>query len=178
MREPGVAIAGAIARDEGGLAFITCPDLDLRDWLVREVESLVPSDARPFRTSSVAEALGEPNRMALIIPNDEAEVVRDLDACRDQALEPPRTQPIVLFLLRDGDGHHTLALEAPSAWSWAGGSDVDPEALAELDMDAEREAFTAEVGTTPEEWLVPWRSQDVPRTQENFTRAFWAMTLE
>ena len=96
MREPGVAIAGAIARDEGGLAFITCPDLDLRDWLVREVESLVPSDARPFRTSSVAEALGEPNRMALIIPNDEAEVVRDLRFPCGRRLEV--RQPAVVAL--------------------------------------------------------------------------------
>lgn len=178
MREPGVALAGAILRDEGGLAIVTCPDLDLRDWLVREVESLAPTDAHPFRTASVAEALREPHRMALLIPLDEAEVVRDLDACRDQALSPPRTQPIVLFLLREGDGHRSLALEAPSAWSWAGGSDVDPEQLAELDIEAERARFAEEAGSTPEAWLRPWRAQQVPRTQENYARAFWAMTLE
>ncbi|WAS97935.1 hypothetical protein [Nannocystis punicea] len=178
MREPGVALAGALARDEGGLTIVTCPDLDLRDWLVKEVESLVPTGAAPFRTTSVAEALREPNRMALLIPSDEAEVVRDLDACRDQALDPPRTQPIVLFLLRHGDGHRTLATEAPSAWSWASGNDVDPEELAELDVDAERAAFTDEAGAPPEDWLVPWRAGQLPRSQENYTRAFWAMTLE
>ncbi|MBZ5714123.1 hypothetical protein [Nannocystis pusilla] len=178
MREPGVALAGALARDEGGLAIVTCPDLDLRDWLVREVESLAPTDADPFRTSSVADALREPNRMALLVPNDEAEVVRDLDACRDQALNPPRTQPIVLFLLRQGDGHRVLATEAPSAWSWASGSDVDPEKLAELDIDAERAAFEQDTGSAPEAWLVPWRAGRLPRTQENYTQAFWAMTLE
>lgn len=178
MREPGVALAGAIMRDEGGLAIVTCPDLDLRDWLVREVESLVPTGADPFRTASVVDALRVPNRMALLIPRDEVEVVRDLDACRDQALEPPRTQPIVLFLLRHGDGHRTLALEAPSAWSWAGGSDVDPERLAELDVDAERARFTKETGQTPETWLGPWRAQELPRTRENYARAFWALTLE
>ena len=178
MREPGVALAGAIERDEGGLAIVTCPDLDLREWLVREVESLVPSGARAFRTSSVREALEHPERMALLIPVDEAEVVRDLDACRDQALEPPRTQPIVLFLLRDGDGHRTLALEAPSAWSWASGSDVDPEPLAELDVESERASFRHESGVEPEAWLARWRRHELPRTQEHYARAFWAFTLE
>lgn len=178
MREPGVALAGAIMRDEGGLAIVTCPDLDLRDWLVREVESLLPGDADPFRTAAVAEALREPHRTALLIPVDEAEVVRDLDACRDQALDPPRTRPIVLFLLRHGDGHRTLALEAASAWSWAGGSDVDPELLAELDVDAERARFVEDTGADPETWLGPWRARQVPRTQENYARAFWALTLE
>ncbi|MFZ6177488.1 hypothetical protein [Nannocystis pusilla] len=178
MREPGIALAGAIARDAGGLAIVICPDLDLREWLVREVESLASTAARPFRTSSVADALREPNRMALLVPVDEAEVVRDLDGSRDQALNPPRTQPIVLFLLRHGDGYRALATEAPSAWSWASGSDVDPEQLAELDVDAERTAFSTDTGQSPEDWLAPWRAGLLPRTQENYTRAFWAMTLE
>ncbi len=178
MREPGVALAGAIERDEGGLAIVTCPDLDLREWLVREVESLVSTSARAFRTASVGEALGRPDCMALLIPVDEAEVVRELDACRDQALEPPRTQPIVLFLLRDGDGHRTLAVEAPSAWSWASGSDVDPEQLAELDVKAERASFRDETGEEPEAWLARWRRHELPRTSEHYARAFWAFTLE
>lgn len=178
MREPGVALAGAIERDEGGLAIVTCPDLDLREWLVREVESLVPTSAQAFRTSSVREALDRPECMALLIPVDEAEVVRELDACRDQALEPPRTQPIVLFLLRDGDGHRTLAVEAPSAWSWASGSDVDPEKLAELDVESERASFRDETGAMPEEWLARWRRHELPRTSEHYARTFWAFTLE
>lgn len=178
MREPSIALANALGRDVGGLVIVTCPDLDLRDWLVREVESLASTDADPFRTTSVADALRQPNRMALLVPIDEAEVVRDLDGSRDQALNPPRTQPIVLFLLRHGDGHRTLATEAPSAWSWASGSDVDPEKLAELDVDAERASFTTDTGQSPEDWLIPWRAGQLPRTPENYTRAFWAMTLE
>lgn len=178
MREPGVALAGALERDEGGLAIVTCPDLDLRDWLVREVESLVSTSARAFRTSSVREALDRPECMALLIPVDEVEVVRELDACRDQALEPPRTQPIVLFLLRHGDGHRTLAIEAPSAWSWAAGSDVDPEQMAELDVESERASFLGEFCVTPEEWLARWRRHEFKRTAENYARAFWAFSLE
>lgn len=173
-----MALAGAIARDEGGLAIVTCPDLDLRNWLVQEVESTVPTAASAFRTASVRDALGAPDRMALLIPGDEAEVVRDLDGCRDQALEPPRTQPIVLFLLKHGDGFSTLAREAPSLWSWAGGSIVDPEQLAEIDLDAERARFAEETQQTPEAWLVPWRDHRLPRTQEHYALAFWAMTLE
>lgn len=160
MREPSIALLGAIERDVGGLAIVTCPDLDLRDWLVAEVESLVPTDAHAFRTRSVREALDAPDRLALLIPVNEAEVVRELDGCRDQALEPARTQPLVLFLLRHGDGYQTLAAEAPSVWSWASGSIVDPEALAELDLDAERARFCDETGRArPAQCFVALRPQ-------------------
>ena len=66
---------------------------------------------------------------------------------------------MVLFLLRDGDGRRALAKEAPSLWSWATGSDSDPEALAEIDPAAERAAFEAQHGVTPEDWVL---SQVVP----------------
>ena len=42
--------------------------------------------------------------MVLLVPADEREVVLDLDASRDRLLEPARAHPVVLFLLRNGDG--------------------------------------------------------------------------
>ena len=120
MREPMQALLGAIERDEGGIAVVWCPDMGLREWLVGEVESLVPTATQPFRASTVEEALVLPNRMALLIPDNEEEVVLDLDGSRDRLRneENPRTQPIVLFLLRNGDGQRALAEKAISLASW------------------------------------------------------------
>lgn len=180
MREPIQTLLGAIERDEGGIAVVWCPDMGLRKWLVGEVESLVPTAAQPFRTSSVEEALASPDRMALLIPDDEEATVLDLDGSRDRLRDEdrPRTQPIVLFLLRHGDGERALAEQAISLSSWIGGSDADPEALAEIDVAAERARFEQETGTTPEAWLSSWRAERTPATGESFAMAYRAMLLE
>ncbi len=164
----------------GGIAVVWCPDFGLRDWLVGEVESLVSTASRPVRVSTVDEALAIPDRMALLIPYNEEEVVLDLDGSRDRLRneEHPRTQPIVLFLLRKGDGQRALAEKAISLASWISGSDTDPEALAEIDLTAERKRFEQETGQTPEVWLSVFRAERVPQTAENFARAYRAMLLE
>src|SRR6187402_3360243 len=131
MRNAVQSMLNAVDREAGGVAMVLCPDFGLRDWLVEQVESLAPEAAHALRVSNVEAALAEPKRLVLLIPRDEREAVLDLDASRDRILqEPARSQPIVLFLLRAGDGERALANEAPSLRSWIGGSDADPESLA------------------------------------------------
>jgi hypothetical protein len=175
---PTQALISAIERDLGGVTVVWCPDLGLRDWLIDEVAGLAGPSAAPFRTASVDEAIKTPHCMALLVPNDEAAVVEELEGRRDQLLaDPPRTQPVILFLLRDGDGHVALA-KAPSLSSWVRGSDVDPDRIAEVDVASERAQFQAEVGKSVEDWLVAWRAGDIPRDGETLARAYWAALLE
>lgn len=170
-------LLSAIERDVGGVAVVWCPDFGLRDWLADEVAGLAAPDATPFRTTSVDEAIRMRDRMVLLIPDNERAAVEELDGCRDQLLEPTRTQPVILFLLRDGDGRHELA-KSPSLSSWIRGSDVDPERTAEIDVTAERARFQAEAGMSVEDWLVEWRAGAIPRDSETLARAYWAALLE
>ncbi|HEX7840580.1 MAG TPA: hypothetical protein VF469_24040 [Kofleriaceae bacterium] len=177
MKNPTQALLSAIERDLGGVAVVWCPDLGRRDWLIQEVEGLAEPDAQPIRTSSLVEAIRTPHRMVLLAPQDERSMVEDLEGCRDQLLEPPRTQPVILFLLRDGDGREMLA-RAPSLSSWVHGSDVDPDQIAEVDVAAERLRFEVEVGRSVEEWLADWRAGRIRRDGAAFARAYWAALLE
>ncbi|HEX4422555.1 MAG TPA: hypothetical protein VH165_31790 [Kofleriaceae bacterium] len=168
----------AIERDPDGVAVVWCPDFGLRDWLVDEVEGLAAVSAAPLRTASVDEAIKTPARMALLVPDDERLAVEELEGRRDQLLsEPARTQPVILFLLRDGDGRVALA-KAPSLSSWVRGNDVDPDAKAEVDATADRSRFEAETGKRVEAWLSDWRAGAIPRDGEGFARAYWAALLE
>lgn len=179
MRNAIQSMLNAVDREAGGVAIVLCPDFGLRDWLVEQLESLVSEEVNALRVFDVEAALAEPARLVLLIPKDEREAVLGLDASRDRILqEPARSQPIVLFLLRDGDGERALAKEAPSLRSWIGGSDADPEALAEIDVPKERAAFEREHGVTPEAWLAQWRSGALPETASNFRTTHSAMLLE
>ncbi len=179
MRDPIQALLNAIDREDGGVAIVFCPDLGLRDWLVDQVEGLVPDDVPTIRVSNVEAALRVPSLLALLIPQNEREVVVELDGSRDRILaDPVRTQPIVLFLLRDGDGERALTSEAPSLRSWVSGSDPDPEALAaapvRVDVSIERERFKDRTGLTPQDWLREWRAERLARNAENYAHATWA----
>ena len=175
---PTQALISAIERDRGGVAVIWCPDLGHREWLIDEVAGLASPGARPIRTASVDEAIETPDRMVLLVPNDEEAVIDEVECRRDQLLaDPPRTQPVILFLLRDGDGRVALA-KSPSLSSWIGRSDVDPDRIAEVDAPGERARFQAEVGESVEAWLARWRAGDIPRDGETFARAYWAALLE
>lgn len=179
MRNAIEVMLNALDRDPSGIAVIWCPDFGLRDWLVEQVEGLVPEEARALRVSEVEAALAEPTRLVLLVPKAEREAVLDLASSRDRILQDPgRSWPIVLFLLRAGDGEHALAREAPSLRSWIGGSDPDPEAIAEVDPPKERAAFELEHGMTPEAWLAQWRSGALPESGENFRMAYDALLLE
>ncbi|HWO22449.1 MAG TPA: hypothetical protein VNO30_27010 [Kofleriaceae bacterium] len=174
---PTQALISALERDLGGVAVIWCPDLGLREWLLDEVEGLAPLDAMPLRTASVDEAIKTPDRMVLLVPDDERAAVEELEGRRDQLLDPPRSQSVVLFLLRDGDGRIALA-NAPSLSSWVRGSDVDPDRVAEVDVTSERARFDTEMGQSVEDWLAAWRAGAIPRNGETFARAYWAALLE
>ena len=180
MRDSSLSLVGALERDRDGVAIVWCPDLNLREELVEEVESLVPTSAAAFRTTSVEEAIAAPTRMALVVPQNESEVVLDLDGSRDRLLDEthPRTQPVVLFLVRDGDGQRALAEQAPGLRSWVAGSDVDTEALATIDVAEERRRFERRHGRSPEAWLAEWRRGAIPATGRAFSIAYWAMLLE
>lgn len=177
MRSPMDAIVNALDRDTGGIVIVWCPDLGLREWLVGEVESVADRDAHPFRPDTVDEALAEPGRMALLVPRDECEAVQDLDGSRERLLETQRIQPIVLFLLRNGDGQRTLE-GLPSLASWIEGNDADPDKLAEIDPVAERADFIAEVGESPEEFLAKWRAEHLPNDARHLNLSYWANLLE
>jgi hypothetical protein len=142
VRDSIAAILSAVERDVGGVAIVWCPDLGLREWLVGEVEALVSSDRQPVRVTSLDAALAAHDRMALWLPTNEREAVLALDGSRDLLRNPehPRTQPIVLFLIRGADGARALRDEATSLWSIVVGSDVDPEALSEVDRRGGRDA--------------------------------------
>ena len=178
MRNAIQSLLNAVDRDPGGVAIVLCPDFGLRDWLAEQVESLVPEGAKAIRATDVEAALAEPTRLVLLIPEDEREAVLDLDGSRDRVIESGRTNPIVLFLLRDGDGEHTLASDAPSLRSWIGGSDADPEKLAEIDVPKQRASFEGKHAKTPEAWLALWRSGDLPRNGENYRTAYDALLIE
>ena len=85
---------------------------------------------------------------------------------------------MVLFLLRNGDGAAALAQDATSLWSTTLGSDVDPERLAEVDVEAERSTFEENHGRSPTDWLIAWRAGTVEQTGVNFATAYRAMLLE
>lgn len=177
-RNPTQALITAIEGNVGGVAVVRYPDLGLRDWTIREVEGLAGPDAQLLRTASVDEAIRNPRRLVLLVPQDERAVVEDLDGSRDRLLDPPRTQPVILFLLRHGDGSDALA-KAPSLTSWVLGSrEVDPDKLAEVNVPADRARFAAEVGRSVEDWLTDWRAERIPRDGTNFARAYWAALLE
>ncbi|ATB35854.1 hypothetical protein CYFUS_001268 [Cystobacter fuscus] len=177
MNNPVASIANAIQRDGGdGIVVVYYPDLGTRDWLVDEVESIAGADMS-VRTDSVAEARQRPDALVLLTPVNERAAIEELDGTRDQLLEPRRKHPVVLFLLRDGDGTRALR-EAPSLASWIRGSDPDPERLAEVDVEAERQAFEAENGASPEEWLSRWRANGIPRDARTVVLSYRASLLE
>ena len=177
MRSPAEAILSAIERDPNGIGLVWCPDFGLRDWLVGEAESLAPQAATSVVLHDVASALAQPNRLVLLVPQDETEVIRDLDAMRDR-LTQGRSWPVVVFLLRHGDGQRTMATEAAGLRSWLRGSDADPDAIAEVDPVTERAAFIAHAGEPPEAFLTKWRAEQVPNNARNLGLYYWADLLE
>jgi len=174
-------ILSALDRDLGGFAIIWSPDdLGLRDDLIEDVEEL--AFQRPmFRTHSVDQAIEHPHDLVLLIPDpgEEGEVVLDLDGSRDRIFSDAhsRTQPIVLFLLRGGQGAASLE-QCPSLYSIVRGSDPDPSKHSQLDPDIARESFREHTGKTPEDWLIQWRSDTLSFTEDNLDLAYQALLLE
>jgi|JI10StandDraft_1071094.scaffolds.fasta_scaffold174068_2 hypothetical protein len=173
---PTQVLVNALERDRGGLAIVIWPSLELRAWLIDEVAALpaMAEGGGAVVVKTVDDALSAGDRPVLLVPEDERVAVDDLDGSRDQFAE--RSYPLVLFLYRDGDGERLLPFR-PSLASWARGSRVDPDQLAEVDLDAERKRFFAEVGEPPMTWLEKWHARQVPRDGAGYARAYWAELL-
>lgn len=118
-------------------------------FVVKEIASLVDT---PVRIAHDVASLVD-DALLLIVPDDEAAMIDELDV-RD-VLERDREQPIIIMLERDGQGAQRLPF-APHVASMVAGRHVDPDALAELDVVAERAAFEEQHGMTPEAYLNAW----------------------
>lgn len=175
MREATSDLASILERSPG-MVIVYYFENDARERLLADVVSLAPP-ADSKRTASLGEALANPDSLILLTPEDEANAVVDLDGSRDRFLLPPRTQPVVLFLLRGGDGERALTT-CPSLASWVRGQEIDPDKMAQIDGPAGRAKFEQEAGSTPEQWLLAWRSGGLPSTATNLARSYHAMLLE
>lgn len=176
MRDPIEGSLSAIERAADGFVIVWYPNFELQEWLVGEAESVAPHGSNPLRTSSLEEALTTKERLVLLVPENEREIVLALDAQRDSLIG--RRFPIVLFLLRDVDGQRALAKDAPSLAHWVRGNDVDPEELAEIDPVTELASFENEHHLSPEAWLEKWRSGAFAQTGQNIRTSYRAMLLE
>lgn len=146
-------------------------------WNLADVRGLAPPAADPVVVHDYEAALAHPHRLALLEPADEVATVLEMDGGRDRIFAPERTQPIVLFLLRDGDGDRALHAEATSLRSFVTGSEVDPDRIDTVDVAEERARFLAETGRAPDAWLAAWSAGELPTTADNYRRAFTARWL-
>lgn len=137
-------------------------DLGLLDDLVDEIVSLADPRWRIERATTVDEALDQPaDALVLLIPADEVAVLEDLESLRDAFRH--RDVPVVVLLLREGDGARALA-RLPSLVGWVRGNDVDPERDSEIDEEDERTRFEEATGVTPEAWLAAHAGASDPVT--------------
>lgn len=176
--DPIRALANALDTQRTGMVVVFYPDLGLREAIVDEVASVAGPSVPMHRATTAEEARAHPRDLVLLVPSNEVDAVLDLDAMRERFLDPARDFPVVLFLMRDGDGALALAKDAPALASWVRGSTPDPEALAEIDPAAERAQFLATTGSDVEAWLERWRAGSLPGSGENLSLAYWALSLE
>lgn len=155
-RDPANSIATALDQDPSSVVVVYYPDFGLRSWIRREVATIAGVALTDIVDVDTADAaIKTHNKLVLLFPHDEAVAVAELDALRDRMLEPPRTHPVVLFLVRGGDGEQALT-RAPHLASWVRGRDPDPDALAEVPHDKLFATFLEDAGSTPKEWLAKW----------------------
>jgi hypothetical protein len=175
--DSSASLDSALRRDAGGIAVVYYATLEGLAWNKADVRGLAPAGADPVEVADYESALAHPHRVVLLVPADEVGTVLDMDGGRDRVFSPDRTQPIVLFLLRGGDGDRALHAEATSLRSFVQGSEVDPDREDAVDLDAERRNFAQEAGLTPDAWLAAWAAGTLPATAENYRRAFSARWL-
>lgn len=174
MSDPAEALWNAI-HCGAPVVVVLYADLGLAEAAVAEVDSLGDPAWSSRRVSSVAEALTRhANELVLLVPTNEAESIADLEGGRDLFVD--RVAPVVLFLVRGGDGERALR-EAPSLASWIRGSIVDPEELSRIDAVAEREKFLRQTAMTPEAWLEAHGGGELIST-EDLGRTYRARLLE
>jgi hypothetical protein len=159
---PTEALAAAIERGRNGITVVWWPTPEIRDWLVEEVRSITPGEVVTVQT--VTEAAAYPDYLVALVPDDEDNLIGALMTPR------MRTQPLVVFLQRDG----ISAAQLPQRLQ---ANAVDPDRLSEIDIDAERVRFCAEAGELPEQWLSRWAAGQIERNGVNYTRSYLAALL-
>lgn len=133
------------------LAVVIYTDALQREELLSDMETLA-RDVPVLRSTRFEDLFEVFDKLVVFSPANELEAVGTLAARRDQLLE--RQVPAVLLLMRGGVGLSALTEETCSGLaSWVQGSELDPDMLATVDIEAERERFRIETGLTPREWL-------------------------
>jgi hypothetical protein len=153
-----------LAHTKTPLGLVIYSDYTQRDELISELELLAPSGIQVLRATTLDEAHPLAKALVLLTPPDEGATVLELDGRREHFLD--RQVPLLLFLLRGGEGLRVLA-DAPGLASWLSGSEVEPERLQNLDVEAETRAFLERTGKSPEAWLAAYAAGEVPESFEN-----------
>lgn len=176
MRESTNAL-WSLLRSTKPIACVQYEDWASREQLVELSYLVAPSDYEVHRTESVDDVFREDRRstLLLLVPSNEIEVVRKLDAHRDEIAK--RTAPVVVFLLRRGSGLQELATRRGLS-GMLRDQELDPEDMDTFEMELERQRFCDAVKQTPEEWLTEWRAGQKPDTQENNLLLHQALLLE
>jgi hypothetical protein len=174
MRDASASLWKAL-QSQTPVVIVLYEDAGLREELIADMKALAPAGATFRQSSDVEDAFREPGSLLFLIPRDERQAIFSLDGRRDALLE--RQAPVVLLLVRDGDGMRSLT-EAPGLASWVQGSEVDPHHLEQIDLHRERKLFKEKTGRWPEEWLEAYRSGRIPDTLENGLWATRAGLLE
>jgi hypothetical protein len=174
MRDASSALWQAL-RSGNPIIVVLYEDAGLREELMSEMEALLPIGCKVLRSSDMAEAFRTPDTFLFLTPPDERQALLALDGRRDALLD--RRAPIILLLLRDGDGVRSLS-EVPGLASWLQGNEIDPYRLQQIDWKQEREAFERQTGLSPEGWLAAYRAGRLPDTLENGLLATQAGLLE
>jgi hypothetical protein len=153
-----------LAHTQTPIGVVIYSDYTQRDELLAELELLAPGGIQVLRATTLEEALPHPDALVLLTPPDERAAVIELDGRREHFRD--RQVPMLLFLLRGGSGLGALP-DAPGLASWLAGSEVEPERLRSLDVEAETRAFVERTGRSPAEWLAAWQSRQLPESFEN-----------
>lgn len=153
-----------LAHTKTPIGLVIYSDYEQRNELITELELLAPSGIQVLRVTTPDEAHSHPKALVLLTPPDEGATVLELDGRREQFVD--RQVPLLLFLIRGGEGLRVLA-DAPGLASWLNGSEVEPERLQNLDVAAETQAFIQRTGKNPTEWLAAYEAGTLPETFEN-----------
>lgn len=175
MSDPAGALWNALHGGATPIVLVYFPDWGAREATAAAVASFAAPGWEVQRVRTVEAALDHRGGLVLLLPDDEVSAVDALDGLRDAFQD--WEVPLVLFLMRAGDGARRLAGSVSLA-GWIRGNDVDPDEAAALDPEAERAAFEAQTGETVEEHLRRVRAGEVPGGAAAVARRFRAMLLE
>lgn len=174
------ALIALLESDIGGVAVVWYdpqPGSRSLERQTTELTDLAGPDAETLRASSVDQALRAPDRLVVLVPDDEAACVQELEGRLGQVLDPPRAQPVVLLLSRHGAGREALC-SAPELSSLVRGRSPDPDEIAEIDVVRERAQFEAWTGLPVQDWLANWRAGKIPRTGASLALSYLAQLIE